>query len=108
MRLWITDNTLRVSHWESQDYALDRASFGAGGFTLSISAASVKESRHPDWVPSTPHVVGKVVARDPIVYEIDLWGGFSLLAVQLEDLARLPLVINRCKKARLMELPWPK
>lgn len=105
-KLWITERHLWISHWESQDYRLDRARFGPDGFELAISAASISESRHPDWVPATPHLAGKIVAREPPVYEIDLWGSFSLLAVQLEDLARLPLVINYCMTQKMLELPW--
>ncbi|HWO26416.1 MAG TPA: hypothetical protein VNO30_47130 [Kofleriaceae bacterium] len=104
--LWITERHLWISHWESQDYRLDRARFGPDGFELAISAASISESRHPDWVPATPHLAGKIVAREPAVYEIDLWGAFSLLAVELEDLARLPLVINYCATQKMLELPW--
>jgi hypothetical protein len=70
------------------DDNLDAEERAALHASLSISAAAMKESRHPDWVPSAPLVVGKIAARDPIVYQIDLWGSFALLAVQLEDLAR--------------------
>jgi hypothetical protein len=106
MKLWIADRQLWISYWEPQAYELDRAQLGADGFEVAISAASIGESRHPDWVPATPRVAGSVVARDPAVYQIDVWGRSSLLAVQVEDLARLPLVINSCLTQKMEELPW--
>lgn len=106
MKLWIDERLLWISDWESQEYGLDRARFGPAGFELAISAASISESRHPDWVPATPRVAGVVVAREPAVYQIDLWGSSSLLAVQLEELTRLPLVINDCRTQMMLELPW--
>lgn len=80
----------RLLHsWPSSAGAcqLDRAQLGADGFELAISAASIGE-------------------RDPAVYQIDVWGRFSLLAVQVENLARLPLVINSCITRKMQELPW--
>lgn len=108
MRLWITDRQLRVTYWEPEDYGLARVKFGPGGFQLSISEAAMQESRHPDWVPKQPLVAGNIVASEPTVYEIDLWGEFSLLAVELEELARLPLVLHRCKAGRRLDLSWTK
>lgn len=104
--LWITERHLWISHWETQHYRLDRARLGPDGVELTISAASISESRHPDWVPATPRLAGEIVAREPPVYEIDLWGRSSLLAVQLEDLARLPLVMSYCVTQKMLELPW--
>ena len=106
MKLWIAERLLWISYWDSQEYGLDRAKFGPAGFELAISEESIRESRHPEWVPNTPRVAGKVVAREPAVYAIDLWGEFSLLAVQPEDLTRLPLVINYCRTQMELELPW--
>jgi hypothetical protein len=105
-KLWITDRQLWIAGWEPQAYDLERAHLGADGFELAMSATSIGKSRHPDWVPSTPRLAGKIVARDPAVYQIDVWGAFSLLAVQVDDLARLPLVINSCITQKMKELPW--
>jgi hypothetical protein len=105
MMLWIADRQLWITFWEPQAYELDRAQLGVDSFELAISAASIGQPRHPDWVPATPRVAGEVVARDPDVYQIDIWGS-SLLAVRVEDLARLPLVINRCITQKRHDLSW--
>lgn len=108
MTLWITDRQLRVRYWEPQDYGLDRVKFGPGGFQLSISEAAMHASRHPDWVPQGPLVAGNIVASEPTLYEIDLWGRSSVLAVELGELARLPLVIHRCIAGKRVDLSWTR
>ena len=105
--VWIADNRqLVVKHWEEQEYALDGASFTQEGFTLSISPGSIRQPRHPDWVPTRGDVKGQVVGHAPTVYKVDLWGRFSLLAVAVEEIAQLPLVVNHCRQGKRRDLAW--